>query len=77
MKKQEKLREEVMSVLPDKTTPITNDILKNIPYVKGCIKETIRLFPITSGILRTMQTDVVIGGYMIPKGVCFHFFLNY
>jgi len=70
-KKQEKLREEVMSVLPDKTMPITYDILKHIPYVKACIKESLRLFPIFTGNLRNMQTDVSIGGYMIPKGVRF------
>lgn len=66
--KQEKLREEVMSVLPNNTTPVTYDILKRISYVKACIKESMRLFPITSGIQRTMQTDVSIGGYMIPEG---------
>jgi len=70
-KKQEKLREEVMSVLPDKTMPITHDILKHIPYVKACVKESLRLFPIANGTIRTMQTDVSIGGYMIPKGVRF------
>ncbi|KAL6261425.1 hypothetical protein P5V15_006519 [Pogonomyrmex californicus] len=68
MEKQEKLRKEVMSVLPDKTTPVTVDILGRIPYVKACIKESMRLFPIASGVLRTMQKDVCIGGYIIPKG---------
>ncbi|KYN04117.1 putative cytochrome P450 12b2, mitochondrial [Cyphomyrmex costatus] len=66
--KQEKLRKEVMSVLPDKTTPITPDVLEKIPYVKGCIKESMRLFPITNGILRNMPKDVSLGGYFIPKG---------
>jgi len=70
-KKQEKLREEVMAVLPNETTLITHDTLKHISYIKACIKESLRLFPITNGTLRTMQTDTSIGGYMIPKGVCF------
>jgi len=69
MEKQEKLRKEVMSVLPDKTTPITSDILQNIPYAKGCIKESLRLFPIASGILRTIQKDIPLGDYIISKGV--------
>jgi len=73
MEKQEKLREEVMSVLPDKTTPITSDILENIPYAKGCIKETLRLFPIANGVLRIMQKDILLGDYMISKGVCMVF----
>ncbi|XP_011877282.1 PREDICTED: cytochrome P450 CYP12A2-like [Vollenhovia emeryi] len=66
--KQETLRKEVMSVLPDEATPVTYDILNKIPYTKSCIKESLRLFPITNGTLRTMQKDVSIGGYMIPKG---------
>jgi len=58
-----------MSMLPDKTTPVTHNVLSKSPYVRGCIKESMRLFPIASNILRTMQTDVTIGGYIIPKGV--------
>jgi len=69
MEKQEKLREEVMSLLPDKTTPITSNILQNIPYAKGCVKETLRLFPIANGTLRTIQKDILLGDYMISKGV--------
>ncbi|XP_072761568.1 probable cytochrome P450 12a5, mitochondrial isoform X2 [Anoplolepis gracilipes] len=66
--KQEKLREEVMSVLPDKTSSITYDVLKQLRYTKACIKESLRLFPVSIGNLRTMQTDVCIGGYKIPAG---------
>ncbi|XP_011686066.1 PREDICTED: cytochrome P450 CYP12A2-like [Wasmannia auropunctata] len=66
--KQEKLREEAISVLPDKTSPVTPDILNQTRYSKACIKEVLRLFPIAVGNLRTMQTDVCIGGYKIPAG---------
>lgn len=67
--KQEKLRDEVMSVLENKSSPVTPDILNQTTYTKACIKESLRLFPISVGSLRTMQTDVSIGGYKIPKGV--------
>lgn len=68
---QEKLREEVMSVLPNKTSLVTHDILNRVTYAKACIKEAMRLFPITIGIQRTMQKDTSIGGYRIPAGVRF------
>lgn len=67
--KQEKLREEVLSVLPDKTSLITYDILQQLRYTKACVKESLRLFPAAIGNLRTMPTDVCIGGYKIPAGV--------
>ncbi|CAL1679137.1 unnamed protein product [Lasius platythorax] len=66
--KQEKLREEVMFLLPDKTSPITHKVLNQTRYTKACLKESLRLFPIFIGNLRTMQTDVCIGGYRIPAG---------
>ncbi|XP_011686055.1 PREDICTED: cytochrome P450 CYP12A2-like [Wasmannia auropunctata] len=66
--KQEKLREEVMSVLPDKTSRVTPKILDQTRYAKACIKESLRFFSITLVVLRTMQTDVCIGGYRIPAG---------
>ncbi|KAL6260930.1 hypothetical protein P5V15_008458 [Pogonomyrmex californicus] len=66
--KQEKLREEVMSLLPDKTSPVTQEVLDQTKYAKACIKESLRLFPISLGTLRTMQTEVCLGGYKIPAG---------
>ncbi|GAB1867131.1 Probable cytochrome P450 49a1 [Camponotus japonicus] len=66
--KQDKLLLEVLSVLPEKTSPITYEILNRTRYTKACIKESLRLLPIIIGNLRTMQTDVCIGGYKIPAG---------
>ncbi|XP_070157451.1 probable cytochrome P450 12b2, mitochondrial [Polyergus mexicanus] len=67
--KQEKLREEATAILPDKTSSITHDILQQLRYAKACVKESLRLFPAATGNLRTMPTDVCIGGYKIPAGV--------
>ncbi|KYN37750.1 Cytochrome P450 CYP12A2, partial [Trachymyrmex septentrionalis] len=50
----EKLREEIMSVLPDKTSPDTQNVLNQKRYAKACIKKSLRLFPIAVAILRTM-----------------------
>ncbi|XP_046751899.1 cytochrome P450 CYP12A2-like [Diprion similis] len=67
-KAQEKLREEATHVLPKKTSPVTADTLNNVPYLKAVIKESLRLAPVAMGVLRTTNSDVVIGGYRIPKG---------
>ncbi|XP_072743441.1 probable cytochrome P450 12a5, mitochondrial [Anoplolepis gracilipes] len=66
--KQEKLRKEVMSALPSKTSLVTYDMLNQIPYAKACIKESMRIFPITMFIIRTMREDISLGGYRIPAG---------
>ncbi|EGI69559.1 Cytochrome P450 CYP12A2, partial [Acromyrmex echinatior] len=70
---EEKLRKEIMFVLRDKISPVTQNVLNQKRYAKACIKESLRLFPIAVSILRTMQTDVCLGGYKIPAGVIRNF----
>ncbi|XP_011861130.1 PREDICTED: cytochrome P450 302a1, mitochondrial isoform X2 [Vollenhovia emeryi] len=65
---QEKLRSEAAALLTDPVSPITPEILRNATYVKAVIKETFRLNPISVGIGRILQTDVVLSGYRVPKG---------
>ncbi|KAL0132045.1 hypothetical protein PUN28_000074 [Cardiocondyla obscurior] len=65
---QEKLRSEAVTLLTDPTSPITTEILRNATYTKAVIKETFRLNPISVGIGRILQTDVVLNGYRVPKG---------
>ncbi|KAL6261454.1 hypothetical protein P5V15_006546 [Pogonomyrmex californicus] len=65
---QEKLRSEAMALLLDPTSPITAETLRNATYTKAVIKETFRLNPISVGIGRILQTDVILSGYHIPKG---------
>ncbi|KAI5738726.1 hypothetical protein M8J77_010467 [Diaphorina citri] len=67
--KQELLYKEIQTVLPSKHTPITSDILENMQYLKACIKETLRMYPVVLGNGRCMTKDTVIKGYNIPKGV--------
>jgi cytochrome P450 family 12 len=40
--KQEKLRKEVLKVMPDKNTPLTAEALHNMPYLRAVVKEGIR-----------------------------------
>ncbi|XP_055381402.1 uncharacterized protein LOC129611988 [Condylostylus longicornis] len=65
--KQEKLRKEILKILPNKDTPITNSNLCNLPYLRACIKESLRIHPVTVGNFRTTGQDLVLSGYRIPK----------
>uniref|UniRef100_A0A182S4Q2 Cytochrome P450 n=1 Tax=Anopheles funestus TaxID=62324 RepID=A0A182S4Q2_ANOFN len=65
--KQSKLREELRTIMPSKDTPLTASIMSNLPYLRACIKEGIRLFPPTAGNFRATGRDMVLQGYRIPK----------
>lgn len=58
-----------MQLLPHHNQPITAEVLRNASYTKAVIKESLRLNPISVGIGRILQTDVIISGYQVPKGV--------
>ncbi|CAG0914444.1 unnamed protein product [Notodromas monacha] len=66
--KQAKLRAEVDEVVGGKSEAITAKALNSLSYLKACIKESMRLLPVTSGILREFNKDVIIRNYLIPKG---------
>ncbi|CAH2091755.1 unnamed protein product [Euphydryas editha] len=53
--KQEKLREEIMSQNEKQ------------PYLKACIKESMRMLPVVSGNLRQTTKEYDVLGYRIPK----------
>lgn len=68
--KQEKLREELMKIMPDENTPLTEENMKNLPYLRAALKETLRLYPPATVNMRRVTTDdFVLRGYQIPKGV--------
>jgi cytochrome P450 family 12 len=46
--KQELLREEIMNALPDKKSKLTIDNMRELPYLRAVIKESLRMFPPTS-----------------------------
>ncbi|XP_062548455.1 cytochrome P450 CYP12A2-like [Armigeres subalbatus] len=66
--KQAKLREEIRKVLPKKDSPLTPENMRNLPYLRACIKEGLRLCPPVAGNLRAAGKDLVLQGYQIPKG---------
>ncbi|XP_053571824.1 1,25-dihydroxyvitamin D(3) 24-hydroxylase, mitochondrial-like, partial [Bombina bombina] len=64
---QDKLLEEIQNVLPAKKTP-SADLLLKMPYLKSCIKESMRLTPTVPFTSRTLEEDTSLGGFLIPQG---------
>lgn len=63
---QEELYQEIKRVVGEGN--ITESKLKQMKYLKACLHESQRLNPAVLGISRTVPTDIVLGGYQIPRG---------
>lgn len=70
-KVQDKLRQDVMERLPNPDTPLTPESLNSLPYMRACLKESMRRTPIIPGNVRCAGRDIVLQGYQIPKGVIY------
>ncbi|XP_038870975.1 1,25-dihydroxyvitamin D(3) 24-hydroxylase, mitochondrial-like [Salvelinus namaycush] len=64
---QKKLLQEIREVLPASQTPSAKH-LQRMPYIKACLKESMRLSPSVPFTSRTLDKDTVLGDYSIPKG---------
>ncbi|XP_007438113.1 cytochrome P450 3A9-like [Python bivittatus] len=64
---QQKLQEEIDSVLPNKA-PLTYDAIMQLEYLDMVLNETQRLYPLGGRIERICKMDVEINGMTIPKG---------
>ncbi|EDV24791.1 uncharacterized protein TRIADDRAFT_25545 [Trichoplax adhaerens] len=62
---QEKLYQEVSSVLKNGQFPDSQSVQK-MPYLKGVIKESERLYPVLIATSRILAQDVVLSGYHVP-----------
>eukprot|EP00475_Leptophrys_vorax_P000758 TRINITY_DN10413_c0_g2_i1.p1 TRINITY_DN10413_c0_g2~~TRINITY_DN10413_c0_g2_i1.p1 ORF type:complete len:495 (-),score=138.54 TRINITY_DN10413_c0_g2_i1:96-1580(-) len=64
---QRKLREEVLNVVGT-TGAVTLEKMKELKYLKACVKESLRYTPTVGGITKIPAEDILIDGYVIPKG---------
>ncbi|KAK3307263.1 putative O-methylsterigmatocystin oxidoreductase [Chaetomium strumarium] len=65
---QETAHAELMRVVGPDRTPTFDDI-KDLPYVRACVKEVLRMHPTPFwGIKHFADADVVYKNYVIPKG---------
>ena len=60
---QEKLRAEINQF----DLVITEQSLNKMKYLKACLKESQRMFPLFIGNSRIIKEDIVLKGYHIPK----------
>ncbi|XP_058665765.1 cytochrome P450 27C1 [Ammospiza nelsoni] len=64
---QQRVYEEIVNKLRKDQVPVAHDVPK-LPLIRAVLKETLRLYPVLPGNGRVTQKDLVIGGYLIPKG---------
>ncbi|XP_068598831.1 1,25-dihydroxyvitamin D(3) 24-hydroxylase, mitochondrial [Brachionichthys hirsutus] len=64
---QSKLLDEIRAVIAPGQAPCGEHI-KSMPYLKACLKESMRLSPSVPFTSRTLDKDIVLGDYAIPKG---------
>lgn len=65
---QNEAQKELMTVVGANRLPSYSD-LPNLPYVRACVKEMLRMNPILSpGVRQFAEQDVVYKGHVIPKG---------
>nr|XP_027217722.1 probable cytochrome P450 49a1 [Penaeus vannamei] len=66
--KQEKLQEELDRVLGNGEQVISPDHIKELRYLKACVKEALRLDPPIICVVRKTTRDMVLRGFLVPKG---------
>lgn len=58
-------------MIPTANSPITHDLLENMPYLNGVCEETVRLYPTVPVTVRESVKDTTIAGHRILKDTQF------
>lgn len=71
---QQKLHQETCNILPDGSAELNEaNFLNKASYAKAVLKESLRLNPISIGVGRKLNNDLVLSGYNVPRGVSLQF----
>lgn len=65
---QERIREEVNSVMNQEDYQMTMPVLQEFLYLERCIKESLRLYPSVHFVSRSLTEDMQLKKYLIPAG---------
>nr|BAV93930.1 cytochrome P450 314A1 [Chamberlinius hualienensis] len=65
-KVQDKLFQEIDGLIGKREATAAD--LSSLPYLKACVKESFRISPTIPNIVRILTDDLVLSGYLIPKG---------
>ncbi|GAB6020586.1 hypothetical protein CHUAL_003265 [Chamberlinius hualienensis] len=68
-REEERLYNEIKTVLPDSNAIITPIHFGYLPFLTACFKGTHRLTPVIDAFSIILHKDLVLGGYQVPAGV--------
>ena len=61
------LEEEIDRVLGADVKPSVK-LVHKMPFLKKCVKESLRIFPVAPTPARRLESDLELDGYLVPKG---------
>ncbi|CAL4079553.1 unnamed protein product [Meganyctiphanes norvegica] len=65
---QQKARKELLAATGNEVANLSASSLAAVPYIKGMLKEGIRMYPVATFILRALSQETVLGRYHTPAG---------